>query len=198
MSSKAKVIILLVVAGFLSACATVRKMDTDDNDYLKQSKTVASTKLPSNLSMSESSYYPIPPLTMGPMQQSNIAPPGSQLMQRQPQQAVATPASRASAVIASSSNALVLNIPFAQAWKQVGKALAASGYKVMQQDQGIGTYFILDLASTDGQLKANTPIYQLHLKPSGGTTSVTLFDDQGHPANVSVASRIMNALKRNL
>ena len=200
-----KEILLITMTTSLVACSTMSSDSKQQNDYLKQAKTVAPTKVPANLDASGMQpYYPIPPVTMGPLQQPqsfSIVPPGSRLAQSQMPLSDAKPAlapARTSAVVASSNNTLVLNLPYQQAWSQTGKALQASGYKVMQQDKSMGAYFVLDLAGTGGQLKANTPIYQVHVKPTGNATSITLFDDKGNPADAAVGSRILGALRKNL
>lgn len=196
--------LLIILLSGLAGCATFHRPDNGDTSYLKQANSVAPTKIPTGLETTDmQSYYPIPPVNIGPTgyaYQIPLAPPGSQLAQKQiAQTPVAMPApARASIVAASSSSGLVLNQNFDQAWSSVARGLRAAGYKIMQQDKSLGAYFILDLVGSGGQLKADTPIYQLRLNPNANTTTVTLLDDKGNAANQNISGRILGALKQQL
>ena len=183
--------------GLFSCAAFHREAAVGSDAYLKKSQTIPATQIPktvaSNVPMQ--TYYPIPPVSMAPvMQPPSTVPPGSQ----QPMPLQTATVQQNSVIAAFSSTALVLNMNYSQAWPAVGKALRGSGYKVMQQDNSLGAYFVLDLAGTGGKLKSDTPIYQVHLKSLGNTTSVTVMNAQNQPADPGVSGRILGALKRGL
>jgi uncharacterized lipoprotein len=91
---------------------------------------------------------------------------------------------------------LSINLPYQQVWTQTKKALPQAGYPIMEQDNTLGTYYILDKVSTGGVIKRDTPIYQLHLKKTNDNkTVITLSNAQNQAASTSVAERVLNTLK---
>lgn len=196
-----KVLAITVTSIGLFSCAAVhREAAVGSNTYLKKSQTIPATQIPksvaSNVPMQ--TYYPIPPVSMAPLAQAPSTVPPGLPMQPQPTPVASAAQPQNPVVAASSSTALVLNMSYNQAWSAVGKALRSSGYKVMQQDNSLGAYFVLDLAGTGGKLQTGTPIYQVHLKNLGDTTSVNVLDDKNQPADPAVSGRILGALKRGL
>lgn len=210
-------IMILTVSLALTGCATVeKKLSVPGGDtspvYVKKAKTIPETKVPGDMSSANmQSYYPIPPVTEGGMDKiPSTLPPGSQAAQQaeqkqaqQEQRATAhmaaTQASSNQVVSSSSSNtALVLNLSYPQAWTRVGQGLNGSGYQILQQDRSLGAYYVLDVAGSGGKLKTDTPIYQVRLRSSGNSTTVTLSDSKNQPASPAVASRILHALRGQL
>lgn len=131
-----------------------------------------------------------------------IAPPGSSVNEQvtgkpstASRLAETTPAHTAS----SGNIGLSVKMPFGQAWSAVGKALPASGYQVMEQDNVSGIYYILDKVSSGGKIKRDTPIYQMKLQKDGeSTTLVTLSNAQSQPVDPALAKRILGAVKGQL
>lgn len=208
-------IMILSISLALTGCATVEKKlsaPKADNSpvYVKKAKTIPQTQMPPGMtSTNMQSYYPIPPVTEGAMDKiPNTLPPGSQAAQQRAQQqsasvsqqAAASPQAQSHSIIspASTSTSLVLNVGYPQAWNRVGQGLNGSGYQVLQQDRSLGTYYVLDVAGSGGKLKTDTPIYQVRLRGSGDSTTVTLSDSKNQPANPAVAARILHALKGQL
>lgn len=130
---------------------------------------------------------------------SSIAPPGSNLQQIQTQHLASNQAASAPAKpVSFAGTSLNLNMPFAEAWSKVGKALSASGYQVMEKYDYSGTYYILDKSGTGGMVKRDTQIYQVHLQKNGDTTTVSLLNDKNKPADPAVSGRILGAVKNKL
>lgn len=205
MGKYCKIIMIFGLLAVIAGCATVSRQTNHDRDYLKQTRSVAPTRVPPGLSAAGAqSYYPIPPITLGPVKnvvplQPSILPPGSEAATQQAQKFNNPPApAPASIVTASSSTSLVLGTDYNHSWDKVGQGLRASGYKVMQQDKSVGGFFIVNEAETGGQLTANTPIYQVHLTPSGNSTTVTILNDKNQPASPAVSSRVLGALRSKL
>jgi uncharacterized lipoprotein len=204
-----KIVAISVTTLGLFSCAEVhREAAIGSNTYLTKSQSIPATQIPKTVASNNvpmQTFYPIPPVSMAPMAQTPSTVPPGLPVQAETAAPVATvqaqqqpETQQASAVLASSSTALVLNMGYNQAWSAVGKALHSTGYKVMQQDNGLGAYFVLDEADSGGKLQTTTPIYQVHLKNLNSTTSVTVLDDKNQPANPAVSARILGALKRGL
>lgn len=194
-----KIIGLFIVIFILEGCAS------EQNAYL-HAKYLPPTKVPQGLRTINpaQTYYPIPPVSMGPMihpQQFSLLPPGSQSAQSQAAKIAAAQASappHVSPVVASSSTSLALNMTYDASWAQVGRALRAAGIRVMQQDKSMGAYYILDLAATGGHISTTTPIYRVNLKTVGNNTTITLLDANNNSVSPGVSSRIFGRLKQTL
>lgn len=205
MQDSFKILTVLGLVMVISSCATITRETTKhDSDYLKQARSVQPTQVPPGLSpVGSQDYYPIPPITLGPVKNvvampSSVSPPGNgvalQTQHNNPHPAQPAP----SMVVASSSSSLVLSGNYNQAWDKVGRGLRASGYKILQQDKSVGGFFIVNVAETGGQLTANSPIYQVHLTPANTSTTVTILNDKNQPASQEVSSHVLGALKSKL
>lgn len=202
--------ILLLALGLAGCAAMEQESNEQNNAYLRAKSVPPPTKMPQGLKTTNAqNYYPVPPAQQGTAtQRPSTMPPGngstaapqqqSPAVAQAQQSAAQKVASAAPAVAASSTSSLVLNMNSSAAWGKVGNALQASGYKVMQQDRSMGSYYVLDLAGTGGVLKTNTPIYQVHIKPSGNNSTVTLLNDKNQSASPVVSSRILGAVKKRL
>ena len=201
---------LIVLSIALASCASTAtqtesapQSNTKQPAYVKEAKSVSPTQLPSGMSARNmQNYYPIPPVSLGPTATPPLTPPGSQAAQNQALLAANGPAAPAPSNVinqsASSSSSLVLNLDYQKAWGKVGQALHSAKYQVLQQDRTIGAFYVLDTASSGGQLKTTTPIYQVHLSASGGSTSVTILNDKNQPADSAVAGRIIGAVRQHM
>ncbi len=129
-------------------------------------------------------------------------PPGSNL-QPATKPAASTPSSpniaASEAAAINGRIGLSVQMPYQQAWTQVGKALPKAGYPIMEQDASSGVYYIVDKVGSGGVIQRDTPIYQLHLQKVGDTKTMgTLTNSQNQPASPAVSQRILGAVKRSL
>lgn len=105
---------------------------------------------------------------------------------------VAAPANR------SSSSDINLAVEGNKAWQQVGKALQKTRYKILDQDNGLSSYYVLDTASTNNQVTEHTPIYRVHIQSTGSNSQVVLLNQANRPAESAVTQRILGAIKQQL
>jgi uncharacterized lipoprotein len=131
---------------------------------------------------------PTPPMT----------PPGSHLDQARPQTNQMSQQDRIrnaeSAKIQGHTNPTAngprpVGINFSQAWVKVGHILQAASYKIVEKDNSLGTYYVIDTSKTGGKVKKDMPIYQVHLKPSGNGTTVSV-----SPSNPSLQQQLNKSL----
>jgi uncharacterized lipoprotein len=202
-----KIIFCSIILAGLTACVTTPSPEkvakqtqiprVPNQDAVESVQPVVVSGLDSN---NIKDNYSIPDAAEGDSA-NNIAPPGSNLQQIQSQQLASNQANSVPAKAKSASfsgGSLNLNMPFAQAWSKVGKALSASGYQVMEKYDYSGTYYILDKTGTGGMVKRDTQIYQVHLQKNGDTTTVHLLNDKSKPADPAVSGRILSAVKNKL
>lgn len=97
-----------------------------------------------------------------------------------------------------SGSSLLLPQNPAQAWDNIGKALANTDYSIVNQNQKRLVYYILDTVSTDNKIARETPIYQIHLRDLGNGMQVYLTDNDNKPTNTVIAQRILNDLNSAL
>lgn len=123
-------------------------------------------------------------------------------LEKQPQ-TVATPATMPVTSVSAdggmiSGNSLLLPQNSAQAWNNIGKALADTDYSIVNQNQKRLVYYILDTVSTNNKITRETPIYQIQLRDLGNGMQVYLTDNDNKPANTVIAQRILNDLNNAL
>jgi uncharacterized lipoprotein len=82
-----------------------------------------------------------------------------------------------------------VSLNYSQAWVKVGHILQASNYKIVEKDNAVGTYYVIDTKATGGKVKKDMPIYQVHLNASGNSTVVSV-----SPANANLQSQLNKAL----
>jgi uncharacterized lipoprotein len=158
--------------------------------------------IPQNLSAKNvQDYYEVPqPAPEVANIEAPLTPPGSSLSPTVRPQVVA-PVSQQDK-IRNAENAKIqghtlptargpkpVGINYSQAWVKVGHVLHAANYKVVEKDNLMGMYYVVDTSSTGGKVKKDMPIYQVSLKPSGNGTVVTVI-----PSN----SRLQETLSRSL
>lgn len=202
----------------LSACTTVSErygfLKDENQNYKKAPALQGAVVMPQNMATNEmQDYYEVPETAPSAVDaQPSLAPPGSSLAQRQsqpqvPDQNQSKPGqpvmlsqqdkirSAENAKIqghtfyqpASTSTTVGMN--FSQAWVKVGHVLQASNYKIVEKDNVLGTYYVVDMHGTGGKLKKDMPIYQVHLKAAGRSTQVSV-----SPSNPA----LQNQINRNL
>lgn len=90
------------------------------------------------------------------------------------------------------NNALMLKQPAASAWLVVENAINNAGYKVLVKNSNTQTFYILDIISTNGMTTKTTPIYQIHLRTMPLGTQISVSDNDGKPAKLENANRILD------
>lgn len=111
--------------------------------------------------------------------------------------------SNASAPVAQAAqaNALQLQLHMSEqkAWESVGRALLAAHVQVLDQDDTMGSYFILDPTATNNRITATTPIYRINLLAQGSDmTQVVVLDQKDQKADSMVTARVLSTLRRSL
>lgn len=179
----------------LGGCTWVsKKMNQHDDDYLKQSDTIASTRIPSGVKTEPmESYYPVPAgESTGTAAPPSVVPPGSAIQTSEQEVKQGTD------LVAESPDILFIKAPPASAWPKVASALKASDLTVLDQDQGMGAYFILDKVQTHHQVTKETPILRVNLQPQEGGTLVSVASQENKPLPPVVEQRIIDTLKKYL
>ncbi|MBI5447778.1 MAG: hypothetical protein HY939_03510 [Gammaproteobacteria bacterium] len=84
-------------------------------------------------------------------------------------------------------------------WKKLEKALNRRKLRILQKNQEIKVYYILDTYPTDGKITLKTPIYQVHLRATEEqNTEIYLLDNDGHKPNAAVAQRLLTEIQQGL
>ncbi len=188
---------LAVVA--LTACSTVRDkygfLKDETQSYQRTTPIDRPVVIPQNLSSDQvEDFYEVPqPAPGANPNQPPITPPGAnltppkQLMQDRIRNA--EDAKIHGHTSASANGPMPVSLNYSQAWAKVASILKASNYKVMEKDNTLGTYYVIDTNGSGGKMKKDMPIYQIHLKASGNSTVITVT-----PANPV----LQNQINRNL
>lgn len=194
-------IIPLAMVG-LSACTTIGDkygfLKDETQSYRKVNPVETPVVIPQNLRSNQvQDYYEVPqpaaganpdqPLLVPPG--ANIAPPKAPTISQQDRIRSAESAKIQGHTSAAANGPVPIPLNFSQAWTKVGSILKASNYKIMEKDNVLGTYYVIDTNKTGGKVKKDMPIYQIHLRASGSATVVTVT-----PANPSLQQQINSNL----
>ncbi len=200
-------VILLAMLG-LSACAKMG-VGGHSKDYTK-SAMVSPIVVPRGAqSPKEQSYYAAPKNVNANASSPSLIPPGSKVLQYQREAKAAKSKTRLASAgttqsvgkrsqLADNSQTLVLAMKPSVAWTSIGKALASAHYQVLDEDNQMGTYFILDAQATQGKITNSTPIYRLVIKKSGASSAISLFDKSNKPLDTQIAKRVLTTLQKTL
>ncbi len=129
--------------------------------------------------------------------------------------AVTSSVSKAPVVVATAEGAqsvVRLEETFDRAWRRVGLALDRSGFTVEDRDRKQGIYFVryvpvgTDVAQPGffgrlfgGEDKSNEALkYQIAVRTTGTTTTVSVLDGKGNTANSETAQRIVKVIADDL
>lgn len=190
-----RISIISLAAVALSACSSIGErygfLKDETQSYQRTSSIERPVVIPQNLSSNQvQDYYEVPQVASDAnSMQPPITPPGAniappkQSMEDRIRNAENAKIQGHTSSAASGPAPVALN--FSQAWTKVGSILKASGYKVMEKDNVLGTYYVIDTNGTGGKMKKDMPIYQIHLKASGNSTVITVT-----PANPTLQSQI--------
>lgn len=197
-----KIIILCSFFSVLSACAQL-SIGHHDQDYMKQAQFVKPLVIPPGVNViKEENYYGVPNVPVQPQAAGvSLVPPGSNISQYQQQSHVKNTAFHTSTSLTRLSNGtetLIVSLPANQTWVQIGRALRLSGYQILDQDNSIYSYYILDTLSTNKKITQKTPIYRIYIKTVGNNSQVNLMNQQNQPVNLQVAQRILTTIQQQL
>lgn len=197
-----RMMIIPFLALGLSACTTVSDrfgfFKDESKSYRKVTEAEQPMVIPQNLSASGmQNYYEVPGEDAGqPNEEPSLLPPGSSLRENKPAILEAKIRNAENAKIQghttmgqSSNRPLSSNLNFNQTWSKVGSILQSANYKIVEQDNALGTYFVIDTRNSGGKVKKDMPIYQVHVKAAGNAARVSVT-----PANPA----LQNFIARNL
>lgn len=155
-------------------------------------------------------FFPLPPIDniQVARQTPSLVPPGSNLerFKKQPAApsassapAAAPLAPQAKALVQSQNGLTILSAkePVAAAWKDLPKALAQTPYHILDQDESMESYYVLDTTQTKGQITQKTPIYRMSLVQAGSATSIELTGRDGSPLPADISQRILSTVAQN-
>lgn len=108
---------------------------------------------------------------------------------------------------------LTLAEPFDRAWRRVGVAIDSASFAVEDRDRSAGDYFIRYLDSDTGEKieqqnfigrlfgsknTAEATPYRIHVAEQGGSSVVTVLDQNGQVQNTDTAKRIITVLSSHM
>ncbi len=197
-----KIFSVALAAIILSACAAVK--NGHSKDYVKEGRMVHPLVIPPTANApKQKSFYQVPNAPAGynaNAQSVSLVPPGSQLP---PSQASAKkmPAPAASTKMYAKKSASDLVIKKASAgkvWTKAGRALRSAHYQILDQDNALGTYYVLDTQQTNNKITRKTPIYRLKIQQVGKNTQLSVLNQNNSQADPKVSQRILNTVAKGL
>jgi uncharacterized lipoprotein len=94
---------------------------------------------------------------------------------------------------------LVYNQTTDRAWNALANALPAAGYRILEQDRSINTYYILDTSASNGVIQKDSPIYQLRLKAIDDDTSrIDVVDNSGNNLPATTLTPVLQQVAAGL
>src|SRR3990167_504017 len=177
-----------------------------DDQYLRQAQTVSPIASDQAAKIKqEQSYYPVPAIPKeSVLTPPPLVPPGSDLQRFEKQKKNSSAAGTSSSSHAywetstTGAPVLVLSEPMETAWASVGHALQATPYRILDQDESMHSYFILDAQSTSDKITKTTPIYRVYLKRVADRTRIILLNQNNQPAAQNISQRILGTLQKKL
>ncbi len=115
--------------------------------------------------------------------------------------------------LGSDSNSLLVNEPFDRAWRRVGVAIDSARFTVEDRNRAAGDYYIRYLDTDSGEKieqqtvfgrmfgsrnKAEPLKLRIRLHEQGGSTLVTVLDENGQLLDDATSKRILSVLADNL
>jgi len=117
------------------------------------------------------------------------------------------------AQVSDGQASLTLAEPFDRAWRRVGVAIDSASFAVEDRDRSAGDYFIRYLDSDTGvkieqqnfigrlfgsKNTAEATPYRIHVAEQGGSSVVTVLDQNGQMQNTDTAKRIITVLSSHM
>ncbi len=198
MNQYLRIIFIGLLGGCLAACSN------HNTAYLKQSQTVHPIVAPSGVGIQPSqSFYPVSGSAGASSQPPSMVPPGSNLdrfKKKNSAEAAGLQKQEFARLFLDKSGqeTLLINAKNQQAWAFVGDALHRTPYKVLDQDEGMNSFYVLDKAVSGGRIQETTPIYRVYLQSQGNQTEVGLLDQTNKPVDSEIAKRILSDLQEKL
>ncbi len=174
-------------------------------DYAKKASIEAPLTMSKGLSLrTTQNYYPLPRKPNLEAKTPSLVPPGSDLQQYKPKKTAGLKKSKRFAM-AKWSEAdtgepiLVLLQKLPQAWAEIGKALHATQYQILDQDHSMSSYYILDAKATGKEVTEKTPIYRVYIKKGKNNSSkVVLMSETNKMVSAKIAKRVLGELEQHL
>ncbi|OGO91871.1 MAG: hypothetical protein A3F10_00645 [Coxiella sp. RIFCSPHIGHO2_12_FULL_42_15] len=176
--------------------------------YLQQSQQVKPLQMPTGVNLKdEQNYYPLPNAASSHPAPPSLVPPNSQLQRLEkktvPDSANVTSNPHAISIVKwsqgqSGEPILVLLEKQNKAWSDVGKALSATDYQVLDRDPSMSSYYILDTKATGNQITEKTPIYRVFVQADNDTSKVLLLSEKNNAVSPGTAKKILQALEQHL
>jgi uncharacterized lipoprotein len=178
--------VTIATAFFLSGCAGTFSGSKDA--YLKDSGSTPKTHNTDSVQLKEEKQYlPSEDELINP----NYAPPS---MEPPPEEVTSVnPHAR---LTGPQDTVLLLQSDTQVAWRRVAEALKKTPYLIMDEDETLHSYFIIDKVKTGGSIQKQSPIYQLTLSSVGNDTELHLLDAKNSELDPQVANRIMKAIQK--
>lgn len=187
MNQTIKLSLLIATGLIVSACSG--NFSSDDNAYLKTAPdSSASIQQHSALNV-EKQYYGVDAVKPGDNYRApSVVPPGDK---------ISTKGGTTTTLIGSDYSVLAVQDDLSHVWNDLQRVLAKTPYSIMDQDESVNTYFIIDKIQTGGSIQRSSPIYQLVLSHHNGVTELHLVDTKHQPANYRIANRVMKSIQDN-
>ena len=180
---------------FLGSCAK------HSQDYIIHSQTIAPLVVPANTPKKGQNHYSVPNLPSVTQSLSQL-PPSSNLEQFKDQSQWQLWSSSVNqkkiAAMQSSTDkqlSLIISNNIGQAWIKIKRALQKTPYQIVDQDNSLSSFYILDIKSTNNKITKATPIYRIYLRSRGNQTQVVLLNTNNEPAAKDVTQRILSAIQ---
>lgn len=91
---------------------------------------------------------------------------------------------------------LIIDEETEESWKVLKNALKSQGFRVLQVSAATNIIYFLDPYATQGLLTLKTPLYQAHIVPDRGMTTVYLTDNNGNYVSNSTSMAILVKIQR--
>lgn len=173
------------------------------HSYLQESGSIPEVQsTPTAQIKTGPNFFPLPPIDNIQLarQTPSLIPPGSNLerFQKSPAAPVtAAPQPKALVQLQNGRSILSVNEPVATAWKDLPKALAQTPYPILDQDEAMESYYVLDTTQTKGQITQTTPIYRMNLLQAGVATAIELTGRDGSVVPEKSNQQILSTVAQN-
>ncbi len=208
-----KVLISLVLCVLLAACSSA----PSNRNVAKQAETIPPIVVPHGAHAPKlHAYFKVPavPSKITHAGTVTLLPPGSQRWYKRSKSTISKTKHQQSkrshvkqqtqkkiswARLPNGTSGLIIaQSKRGQAWTRVGRALHQSSYQILDQDSGMGTYYILDTKKTGNKVTDKTPIYHLLVKQVGDHSEVLLTNQHNKPLDSKVTHRVLATLLKQL
>lgn len=207
-----KLLLIASLAFSVTACDSLRGENSifrrQDDSYLHNDQSVNPMYMPGDLNdYRMNNYYNVPnaPRSRGNRAPSVAPPDGSGKYRKYKDETYVKKATKPTAAVAANKatapvgkGEVTLQQKPQKVWANLDTALKKAGYRVMDKDSSVNSYFVLDVPSTQGKVKRSTPVYQLRVQDDDGATALSLLNAKGKPADAAVSKRILTAVSKNI